>query len=481
MNRLGSDTLHSLAGNVRRPAYDRARLRPGIVHLGIGAFHRAHQAVFTEDAMERGGPGWGIVGVSLRSANVSHQLTPQDGLYSVCSEDGSGYELRVIGAVQAVLVARENLPAVLAAIADDSISIVTLTITEKGYTLASDGRSLDTSDEQVAADLNNPNEPVSAVGLLALGLKSRFDAGGASLTVLSCDNLSENSTLLSILLREYLAETFPQVLPWIADSVTFPCSMVDRIVPVMTEARRGIQSDALGCIDKGAVSTEPFKQWIIEDDFAAGRPDWHEVGVQLVTEILPYENIKLRLLNASHSAIAYCGLIAGMETVDEVMADPFLRGFVERLMAEDLMPVLDVPTGFDLAAYRDDLLARFSNPTLGHRCEQIAMDGSEKITQRWLATLQVAAAPRLRCALTAWCYVVLFTGLCLDDPRSEKMYALRQSGASQVDRLSGVLACARIGSDTMPGFSGLLRDLVRDIEVIDTQGIHYLLGGSGRA
>jgi fructuronate reductase len=481
MNRLHPDILHSLPPDVRIPRYDRARLRPGILHLGPGAFHRAHQAVFTEDAMEKSTPDWGIVGVSLRSPEVSRQITPQDGLYSVWSEDGSGRELRVIGAVQGVLVAREDLPAVVAALADASIRIVTLTITEKGYALAADGQSLDVADEQVAADLARPDEPVTAVGVLALGLKARLEAGGASLTVISCDNLSENSKRLGNLLRDYLTATFPAVLPWLDDAVTFPCSMVDRIVPAMTDARKQRQGRALGCSDEGAVSTEPFSQWVIEDNFAAGRPDWHTVGVQLVDEILPYENIKLRLLNASHSAIAYCGLLAGKDTVDAVMADGSLRRYVERLMAEDLVPALDVPAGFDLPAYREQLLARFSNPCLGHRCAQIAMDGSEKIPQRWLPALQAVAAPCLRRALSAWCYLVLFTELPLEDPRSESLYALRRSDAPLADRLSGVLACARVGSETLAGFSCLLQEIERHIATLDTQGAGAVFAVSGSA
>lgn len=481
MTRLHPDILGALPADVRTPQYERTTLTPGILHLGLGAFHRAHQAVYTDDAMEQGSNDWGIIGVSLRSPNVSRQLGPQEGLYSVWSEDGGGRELRVIGAVQQVLVAREDLSAVIAAIADPAIRIISLTITEKGYALGGDGTSLDVADAAVASDLAAPGAPVTAVGVLALGLRARSQAGGAPVTVLSCDNLSENSKLLGILLREYLALTFPEVLPWLDTAVTFPCSMVDRIVPAMTDEQRARQSQALGCSDEGAVSTEPFRQWIIEDNFAAGRPDWEQVGVQLVTDILPYENIKLRLLNASHSAIAYAGLLAGKNTVDAVMADAGLRNYVERLMSDELMPALEVPAGFDLYAYRDDLLARFSNPCLGHRCEQIAMDGSEKIRQRWLPTLQVAKAPQLRRALAAWCYVVLFTERQLDDPRAEALIAQRRANGPLLERLTATLTCARIGGDEVPDFAGLLSGLVRDIGTIDTQGVVSLLAGSGSA
>ena len=475
MEQLHPDTLDHLAGAARTPAYHRQAIAPGIVHLGPGAFHRAHQAVYTERAMEHDGGDWGIVGVSLRSASIARQLNPQQGLYSVWSEDGEGRALRVIGALQKVLVASEEMASVITALADPATRIVTLTITEKGYNLAADGESLDRDDPQIAADLADPEHPRSAIGVLALGLRARLDNGGAPLTILSCDNLSENSKVLHLLLRDYLEETFAGVLPWLACSVTFPCSMVDRIVPATTPEQKERQAMALGLRDDGAVSTEPFIQWIIEDNFAAGRPAWDQVGVQFVRNILPYENIKLRLLNASHSAIAYCGLLAGKDTVDAVMADPRLRAYVEALMAQDLMPVLDVPRGFDLGAYRDDLLARFSNPCLAHRCAQIAMDGSEKISQRWLPTLKASAAPHLRQALAAWCYFVLFTDLAINDPRSARLLELRQSDAPVPERLAQVLACARVDADSMRDFAGLYAEVERNVDRLSREGVYAIL------
>ncbi|MCK5885644.1 MAG: mannitol dehydrogenase family protein, partial [Alcanivorax sp.] len=428
MNRLNAQTLGELSTEVKQPAYDRGKLRPGIVHLGLGAFHRAHQALYTELAMAHAGGNWGIIGVSLRSENVSRQLLPQDGLYSVMSEDAAGSNLRVVGAITDVLVAPREPRRVTAAIADPQIQIVTLTITEKGYCLAADGKSLNVEDRAIAADLADPEHPCTAVGLLALGLRERLHGGGAPLTILSCDNLSENSTLLHAVLQDYLAASFSDVLPWLASSTAFPCSMVDRIVPGMTLQKRARQEALLGVVDEGAVATEPFSQWIIEDCFAADRPDWESVDVQVVDDILPYENIKLRLLNASHSAIAYCGLLAGKETVDQVMADPALRSYVQQLMEQDLMPALDAPPGFDLSDYRDQLLQRFSNPCLHHRCQQIAMDGCEKIGQRWLPILQAGEGCRaLLIALSAWCQFVLHTDYELDDPKASQLFAWRHS------------------------------------------------------
>jgi len=455
MPRLQPETLGQLQAAVRQPGYDRVPLRAGILHFGIGAFHRAHQAVYTDAALAAQGGDWGIVGVSLRSDVVAQQLNPQQGLYSVLAEDGNHAELRVIGAVLRVLVATREPEAVVAAIADPMIRIISLTITEKGYALAEDGESLNRGDPVIRADLDAPQSPASAIGLLALGLHARQQQGGAPLTLMSCDNLARNSHKLRTVLGDYLRLAFPDVLPWLAQSVRFPCSVVDRIVPAMTADARAHQSQLLGLDDAGAVATEPFSQWVIEDDFAAGRPAWELAGARFVTDVEPYEAIKLRLLNASHSAIAWCGLLTGCATVDAVMAVPELRGYIECLMSQELMPRIVVPAGFDLDAYRDALLARFDNPRLAHRCAQIAMDSSEKIAQRWLPALQAGVAPLLCRALGAWCYAVLCTDIALDDPRAAQLLAWRESEAPMGVRIAGVLACARITSDTVPEFARL--------------------------
>jgi fructuronate reductase len=476
MNRLHPDTLEGLHAAVQLPAYDRSSVRPGILHLGLGAFHRAHQAVFTEQAMAASGGDWGIIGVCMRSDRVAQQLKPQGNLYSVMSEAADGYALRVIGAISDVLVAPQELDRVVEAIASSAISIVTLTVTEKAYCLAADGKSLDRSDPVVSADLAEPSQPSSTVGMLALGLKRRLEDGGAPLTLISCDNLSANGAKLESILQDYLQSVFPEVLSWFKKSLAFPSSMVDRIVPAMTGEKKQQQSDRLGLLDEGAVSTEPFMQWIIEDNFAADRPDWDSAGVLVVADILPYETIKLRLLNATHSAIAYVGLLAGLETVDQVMADIGLRKFIEGLMAEDLMPALEVPANFELEDYRDALLVRFSNPCLGHRCQQIAMDGSEKIRQRWLPTLQDNSHPeKLLKALSAWCHFILCTDIPIEDPRGRQLRELR-TGAEAIDkRLDAVLACLRIVPDTLADYFGVHKQIMQNLDILEEQGVRQLL------
>ena len=473
--RLNSTNLALLPDSVVRPRYDRGSAGCGIVHLGIGAFHRAHQAVFTDEAMNRSGGDWCITGVSMRSDSVARELRPQDCLYSVLSEDRQYRELRVIGAVKQVLVAPRERQAVLDVLAAATTHIVTLTITEKGYCQQAGGGGLDLAHPDIAADITDPRQPRSAIGLLALALALRAAGDAGPLTVISCDNLAENGRVLQNALSGYLAAAFPEARPWVAANVAFPCSMVDRIVPAATPAQRARQSELLGCKDTGGITTEPFSQWIIEDRFTTERPDWVAAGVQLVEDIRPYEELKLRLLNASHSAIAYSGLLTGHDTVDQVVADPALGSFVCRLMDEDLIPSLEVPVDFNLPAYRDALVTRFTNPCLGHRCSQIAMDGSEKIRQRWLPTLQLGRCPLLLQALAVWCRFVLATDLALEDPRSEQLLALR-NGPPEAG-LSAALACAGITRDTVPDYDQLYPTVVQNLDCIAREGVLGLLAG----
>ena len=476
MRRLHPETLGDVDSSVSTPRYDYQQVQAGIVHLGLGAFHRAHQAVYTEAAMEKNGGNWGIIGVSLRSTTVFEQLAPQGYLYSVVSEDAQGQASQIIGAIREVLVAPRDPGRVAAAIANPDIALVTLTVTEKGYCLASDGCSLNREDQQIAHDLANPLQPASAVGILALGLQQRLAQGGAPLTVLSCDNLISNSKVLKGVLSDYLQSSFPEVLPWLENNTSFPCSMVDRIVPASTPRQKQNHALALGVVDEGAVFTEPFSQWVIEDRFCAGRPAWEAVGAQLVEDVIPYEGIKLRLLNATHSAIAYCGLVAGLKTVDQVMTDKDISAFVKELMAVDLIPTLHIPETFDIYAYSDQLLTRLANPALNHRCSQIAMDGCEKISQRWLPTFQAAPNAGFLCkALSTWCYFILHTEQKIDDPKSDALYALRASPQSNESRLPALLSHARMTTNNMPDFAKLCSTVVKQMSLIDARGMIALL------
>ncbi|MBM70471.1 MAG: mannitol dehydrogenase [Haliea sp.] len=476
MKRLSVDTCRLLSNAVLRPDYDRTTLRPGILHLGVGAFHRAHQAVYTDTALQRSGGDWGIIGVSLRSDSVAQQLNPQDGLYTVHSEDADGEQTRLVGSVLEVLVAPQAAAAVDAWMAEPSIRIITLTITEKGYCLGADGWSLDLANAQIVQDMQAPGAARSAIGVLARGLLQRFNHGAAPLSIVSCDNLTENSARLRQVLRQYLQACHPHILPWLDESVAFPCSMVDRIVPATSASRLSEQARLLGLRDEAAIVTEPFTQWIIENSFATEIPDWPCAGAQLVADVRPFEAAKLRLLNASHSAIAYLGLLLEKDTVADFMAEHALKQFVQRLMSANLMPALRVPSDFDLGHYAEQLQRRFENPRLHHRCAQIAMDGSEKIRQRWVETLETLPGDSLLLrALAGWCYLVLATDIELDDPRRGELLALRRNTAPLGQRLRELLRCINIDRADDPDWQERLACLERHYASIADGGIRSLL------
>jgi fructuronate reductase len=385
--RLSNASLDRLPNHVRRPAYDRSRVTPGIVHLGIGAFHRAHQALVIDDVLAGGATDWGIIGASLRSPDTQEALAPQDHLYTVATRAGDEVEHRVIGSILDTEVARANPAHLIARMADPRTRIVSLTITEKGYCHAPQTGELDDTHPDIVHDLGYPDAPRSAPGFIVAALARRKASGIAPFTVLSCDNLAANGHTLRRVLAQFAALRSPELGKWIADEVACPSTMVDRIVPETTDADRAAVSAALGMRDAWPVVTEPFIQWIVEDRFPAGRPDLAAACVQLVSDVTPFEHMKLRLLNASHSGLAYLGYLAGYETIAAAMADPHFAAYARRLM-EESAPTLAMPCGTDLAAYSQSLLQRFSNPALHHRTWQIAMDGSQKLPQRLLGTMR---------------------------------------------------------------------------------------------
>ena len=385
--RLSNKSLDLLPRGVRQPGYDRTRVTPGIVHLGIGAFHRAHQAVVIDDLLAGGATDWGIVGASLRNSDTYDALTPQDCLYTVATRSGAGAEHRVVGSILQTEVARTNPAHLIARMADPATRIVSLTITEKGYCHTPQTGELDERHPDIVHDLKNPEAPRSAAGFIVAALSRRKDLGLAPFTVLSCDNLPANGHTAGRILNRFAALRSPELGKWVAGEVACPSTMVDRIVPATTDADRAAVSAALGIVDAWPVVTEPFTQWVVEDHFPAGRPDLAAAGVQLVSDVMPFEHMKLRLLNASHSALAYLGYLAGYETIAATMADRHFAAFAGQVMEEAAM-TLAMPAGTDLATYRKSLLERFSNPALHHRTWQIAMDGSQKLPQRLLGTMQ---------------------------------------------------------------------------------------------
>ncbi|HSV20796.1 MAG TPA: mannitol dehydrogenase family protein [Casimicrobiaceae bacterium] len=388
MARLDSTTLAGLAPALARPRYDRAAARIGIVHLGLGAFHRAHQAVYTDDALAAQAGDWAIAGVSLRSADVRERLAPQDGLYTSIEKSPAGTHRRVIGSVREALFLGDERARIHALLAAPQTRIVTLTVTEKGYCHDPATGRLNVQHPEIAHDLMHPDSPISVVGLLVHALERRRTTHGAPLTILCCDNLPQNGGLLEGLVVNLANERDAALAAWIGEHAAFPSTMVDRIVPATTESDIDENDAALGVTDRSPVVHEPYIQWVIEDRFATPRPAWEAGGAQFVREVEPFEKMKLRLLNATHSAFAYLGYLAGYQYIYQVATQPDFVRYMRRFMAEEVTPTLQVPAGVDLAAYRDALVTRFANPALPHRTQQIAMDGSQKLPQRILATVR---------------------------------------------------------------------------------------------
>lgn len=379
----------------------------GIVHLGLGAFFRAHGAVYIEEAMAVSGGDWGILGVSLRSPDIRDALNPQRGSYTALELAPEGPKARVIGSVQDVLYAPENPQSVLDAMADPAVRIVTLTVTEKGYCHAPATGRLNLDHPEIRHDLTHPL-PASAPGYLVRALQMRRAAGHAPFTVLTCDNLPGNGPLVRGLVLELAERIDVGLSAWIAEHARFPATMVDRIVPATTPDDIARVRALTGHDDAAPVVHEPFRQWVVEDDFVGGlRPDLGAVGVQMVRDVAQFELMKLRMLNGAHSALAYLGYLGGHRTIADCMADPPYQDFVRRLWANEIIPALTPPTGVDLSAYAAALETRFSNPAVHHRTWQIAMDGSQKLPQRILGTLETNMAagrdsPGLMLAVAAW-------------------------------------------------------------------------------
>ena len=431
--RLASDTAADLPDTVQRPDYIRSAPEYGIVHIGLGAFARAHQAIYTDDAIAASGEMWGITGVSLRSPDAATRLGPQDGLYTASIRSAGGTSRRLIGAVRGVLVARETPARVISAIAAPGTHIVSITVTEKGYCRNSTG-ALD----PLLADEHSMFRYLGE----ALGLRHRAGMGG--LTLLSCDNLPGNGRQLQHLLEQHLERTSPDTAAWFRNHCSCPDSMVDRIVPATTAEDLDSLQQVIGLRDEAAVLTEPFSQWVIEDRFAGPRPRWDAVGAQLTSNVGAYETAKLRMLNGAHSALAYVGLLRGHVFVHQAINDPPLRALVLKLMTEEALPGIQPAPGQDLHRYTGQLLQRFANPALQHRLAQISMDGSQKIPQRWLQTLafhqqQGRSCPAILAALAAWLVHIRGDRDRVDDPGAAGFAQLwrEQNADGVIDALFG--------------------------------------------
>lgn len=465
--RLGEAALARLPADVQRPAYDRAGLSTGIVHLGVGAFHRAHQAVFTDDVLAKD-PSWGIVAASLRNPDTRDALAPQDGLYTLLVRSGAGDAPRVIGSITRVLAAPQEREALLGAMTDPGVRIVSLTVTEKGYCHRPSTGELDEDHPDVRHDLATPHAPRSAPGVIVEALRRRREAGVSPFTVLTCDNLPSNGRLAKRVISRLAALRDADLGAFVEGELASPCTMVDRIVPATTDADRARVAEMLGLDDAWPVAAEPFSQWVIEDEFPSGRPAWETAGAEIVADVEPYENMKLRLLNGSHSIMAYLGYLMGYETIAEAASDERVARLVRAYMDDEATPTIAVPAEADVEAYKRALFERWRNPALRHRTWQVAMDGSQKLPQRLVAVARERLAAGASIDATAFglaAWMRYATGvdeygrpIDVQDPLGARLRAI----ADEAGPVGGRLAPAMIGLREVFG-----DDLPRDPRFVD--------------
>ncbi|WP_416416345.1 mannitol dehydrogenase family protein [Paenarthrobacter aromaticivorans] len=430
---------------------------PGIVHLGLGNFHRAHQAVYTDAAIKADGGDWGIIGVSSRSSTVPDAMHAQDMLYTVVeiSPEGSGFSIPRVH-TDAFVAAKdpERVPII---IGDPATRIVSLTVTENGYTYSPSTGSLNLADPAVQHDLLNASAPKTPIGQIVRGLQQRARTHSDPVTILSCDNLADNGHHTQRLVREFAsrlpAAESTETLAWIDAHASFPSSMVDRIVPATTEHYRALVAEERGYIDAIPVPAEPFSMWIMEDNFIAGRPMWEAGGAVFSNDVAGYEQLKVRLLNGTHSLIAYLGALTGAATIPESVAQARIEQAARTVLRDEYLPSVNVPAGVDVSAYEEQLFSRWRNSALGHRTSQVGSDGSVKLRQRIplpaLKMLDAGTMPQLL-ALTTAAYLTCLAPLggfepgehadAMEDPARRLLSGLAAQSRSGHELSESVLA-----------------------------------------
>jgi fructuronate reductase len=458
----------------------------GIVHLGLSNFHRAHQAVYTAQALDLEEGPWGIVGVARQSRDVLDAMTDQDLGYAVLSLEGNTANIQILQAHQELILAAADPKRVVTRLADPDTKIITITVTEAGYTFDASTGGLDLDRPELAADLTG-GDPLTTVGQLAHGLRQRYRAGGQPLTVMSCDNLVANGALLQSLVQQFLERTVPEaeqaeLLDWCHSQVAFPGSMVDRIVPRTSEAHRQLVQSRTGLIDACPVPAEPFSMWVMEDHFATARPCWDRVGAIVSNNVHGFEILKIRLLNGTHSLIAYLGMLIGAQTIDEAVADPDIRSAVEAFL-DEMGETLQTPAGISLADYRASLLRRFGNSATGHRTSQVGTDGSLKVPARIPDPIAIRAEndlPSPMCALLAATFVRVMTdpyatypAVCegLRDPALEILISIGSQYSSETDRVRAVLLDSGIFPAQLADQEAFIADCAELAEILGHGGV----------
>ena len=470
---LSNATLRLHSQRIDVPTYDRSALQRGVVHIGAGNFHRAHQAVYFDDLACFGiSNQWGVTGVSLHSRDVKDSLSPQDGLYTVVQRGHDHQTARVVGSIGNYHYAPNDSAAVRAALADPRTRIVSLTITGIGYFLDPASGEFDANHPDVRADLFASNRFATAWAYLAEALNQRRRAGTAPFTVLCCDNIPDNTQPARTALVSFAALTDPGLARWIDRHVAFPSTMVDRITPATSNSERRFVEDTFGITDRWPVVTEPYCQWVIEDSFSNGRPPLDEVGAQFVADVSDHKLVKTRLLNGTHVALACLATLAGYQRTDAAMRDRVIFDYVEKLMRDEIQPLLPTVPGMNTPDYRDTLLDRLSNPRMSDQLSRLARRGSSKIQSFILPSLQEAIAQGrphtlLMLAVAGWArymrgHDLKGRKLRLEDSQAIPLTRLATMASNNPDPLVGHEMFTALR--TVPGFAERLRDMIADID-----------------
>lgn len=429
---LSAENLQKLEARARVPQYDRKKYKSGIMHMSVGGFHRSHQALYVCELMDQDPSDWLITGVGLLESDKAalDTLAAQDHYYTVVERTATEDTIKIVGSIHETLHAPSNPAAVLERLKDPLIKILSLTITEKGYCYDHKG-DLDLKNEGIKHDLANLAAPKTGIGYVVAGLRDRMQAGQKPFTVMSCDNLPGNGHRTRHIVMQFAAQMDKVLAKWIEDNVHFPNAMVDRITPATTEKTVAFVNEKCGINDGWPVVCEDFRQWVLEDDFGIGRPAFEKVGVQMVRDVEPYELMKVRLLNGSHSALAYLSYLMGYREVDIAMADPLVAGFVRAYMDHDVTPSVPSVPGINLVEYKDTLIRRFSNPAISDKVQRLAEDGSQKIPNAILPCIRHALANngsiKFACmALAGWFRYMTgvdeqLSAIEIKDPRKEEM------------------------------------------------------------
>lgn len=450
---LGDDTLGRLDPRVSVPSYDRTAVRRSIVHIGVGGFHRAHLATYVDEFCAAGHTAWGILGSGVlpHDRRMADVLSRQNGLYTLISRSARETDVRVIGSILDYIHASPEAGPLIGRIAHPDTRMVSLTLTEGGYPVDERTREFDAS---VA-----PSGPNSAFGIIVAALERRRQGGVGPLTVVSCDNVIGNGDVARASVLGVAEEHDPTLRNWIEGTVAFPNSMVDRITPATTDADREWLAGEYGIADGWPVVTEPFRQWVIEDSFAGDRPPWEEVGITVTSDVEPYELMKLRLLNAGHSCMAYLAALAGIDRVDAAMAEPRINLFFRRLLEREAGPVLPEIPGIDVPAYEASLIERFSNPAIGDQIARLCLDGSAKFPKFLLPTVrsQLARGGSVglaALALAGWCVYLMGTaddGTPISHASDPDLDTARAYAAEAATEPARFLAYRAVFGDDLPG------------------------------